>query len=52
VRYDNREEFKTEASQEFNKGIHLAKDLRRFTVSNSGIEWVDLNTESTTETAD
>lgn len=52
VRYDNREEFKTEASQEFDRDIHLAKDLRRFTVSNSGIDWVDLNTQSTTETAD
>jgi ribonuclease Z len=42
VRYDDREAFKTEAQQEFNNTF-LARDLRRFTVSQNAIEFEDLN---------
>ena len=42
VRYDDREAFKTEAQQEFNNTF-LAKDLRRFTVSQNAAEFEDLN---------
>lgn len=52
VRYDNREKFKAEAAQEFKNSIYLAKDLRHFTVSNTAIDWVDLNTDSLIEAAD
>lgn len=52
VRYDNRDKFQMEASQEFDKGIYLAEDLRRFTISNTEVNWIDLNTESSRETED
>jgi ribonuclease Z len=42
VRYDDREAFKAEAQQEFNNTF-LARDLRRFTVSQDAIEFEDLN---------